>query len=326
MAPYSPPGLHCPTLQNKTSPSPLRPVPLGQFASPPLISHQGPTPGHFHKANKKYKGIQKTCHRNSPKWHWTCSFFTSRYKSSCTISQDWYNCLNLCSVNQFVTQALPLIARTCTDICGAAYYAPRLTAAARALVQDMERQLGLAPGDGVSGIAEWLVGSPPISLLLEEFLVPGNLRQGLPALQVSYTLLHLVGPLCRTNGRPERIFVHNPNPGRDKGKGKGKGNQAKGQGKGKGGRGKGKQDPPPRERSPRGLQAAPARAGAPPLTQQQAQGFPIRQTPQWQRRDRLSNNRQDPPRNPCNSLPSHRPTTPHPDMRGAEAETPNVSG
>ena len=245
-------------------------------------------------------------------------------------------------LNQFVTQALPLIARTCTEICGAAYHAPRLTAAARNLVQDMERQLGLAPGDGVSGIAEWLLGAPPISLLLEEFLVPGavigifrqgtgphfrmNLRQGLPALQVSYTLLHLVGPLCRTNGRPERIFVHNPNPGRDKGKGKGKGNQAKGQGKGKGGRGKGKQDPPPRERSPRGLQAAPARAGAPPLTQQQAQGFPIRQTPQWQRRDRLSNNRQDPPRNPCNSLPSHRPTTPHPDMRGAETETPNVSG
>ena len=91
----------------------------------------------------------------------------------------------------------------------------------------MERQLGLAPGDGVSGIAEWLVGSPPISLLLEEFLVPGNLRQGLPAPQVPYTLLHLVGPPCRTNGRPERIFIHNPNPGRDKGKGKGKGNQAK---------------------------------------------------------------------------------------------------
>ena len=292
MAPYSPPGLHCPTLQNKTSPSPLRPVPLGQFASPPLISHQGPTPGHFHKANKKYKGIQQTCHRNSPKWHWTCSFFTSRYKSSCTISQDWYNCLNLCSVNQFVTQALPLIARTCTDICGAAYYAPRLTAAARALVQDMERQLGLAPGDGVSGIAEWLVGSPPISLLLEEFLVPGNLRQGLPAPQVPYTLLHLVGPPCRTNGRPERIFIHNPNPGRDKGKGKGKGNQAKRSGQ--------------RQRRAReagnGLPVAsvrhPPRPGHPPLTQQQAQVFPIRQTSQHQRRARSSNNKQASPRNP----------------------------
>ena len=47
-----------------------------------------------------------------------------------------------------------------------------------------------------------------------------------------------------SNGRPERIFVHNPNPGRDKGKEKGKGNQVKGQGRGKGGRGKGKQNPP----------------------------------------------------------------------------------
>ena len=67
-----------------------------------------------------------------------------------------------------------------------------------------------------------------------------------------------------SNGRPERIFVHNPNPGRDKGKEKGKGNQVKGQGRGKGGRGKGKQNPPPngRERSPRGLHAAPA--GVPP--------------------------------------------------------------
>ena len=176
-------------------------------------------------------------------------------------------------LNQFVTQALPLIARTCTDICGAAYYAPRLTAAARALVQDMEWQLGLAPGDRVSGIAEWLVGSPPISLLLEEFLVPGavigifrqgtgphfrmNLRQGLPALQVPYTLLHLVGPPSRTNGRSERIFVHNPNPVRH-----------------------------------------PPRPGHPPLTQQQAQVFPIRQTSQHQRRARSSNNKQASPRNP----------------------------
>ena len=144
-------------------------------------------------------------------------------------------------LNQFVTQALPLIARTCTDICGAAYYAPRLTAAARALVQDMERQLGLAPGDRVSGIAEWLVGSPPIAVIgiFRQGTGPHfrmNLRQGLPALQVPYTLLHLVGPPSRTNGRSERIFVHNPNPGRDKGKGKG--NQAKGQGRGKGGRGR----------------------------------------------------------------------------------------
>ena len=177
-------------------------------------------------------------------------------------------------LTQFVTQALPIIVRICTDICGNTYHAPRLTNTARALVQGMETQLGLAPGDGVSGIAEWLLGSPPICLLLEEFLVPGavigifrqgngphfkmNLRAGLPAFQVSYTLLHLVGPLCRSNGRPERIFVHNPNPGRDKGKGKGKGNQVKGQGRGKGG------PPPPngRERSPRGLHAAPA--GAPP--------------------------------------------------------------
>ena len=245
-------------------------------------------------------------------------------------------------LNQFVTQALPLIARTCTEICGAAYHAPRLTAAARNLVQGMERQLGLAPGDGVSGIAEWLVGAPPISLLLEEFLVPGavigifrqgsgphfrmNLRQGLPALQVSYTLLHLVGPLCRTNGRPQRIFVHNPNPGRDKGKGKGKGNQAKGQGRGKGGRGKGKQDPPPRERSPRGLQAAPARAGAPPPDPAAGAGVPNQANAPVAAEGQVEQQQAGPPRNPCNSLPSHRPTTPHPDMRGAETETPNVSG
>ena len=179
-------------------------------------------------------------------------------------------------LTQFVTQALPIIARICTDICGNTYHDPRLTNAGRALVQDMETQLGLARGDGVSGIAEWFLGSPPISLLLESARgIPGaravigifrqgngphfkmNLRAGLPAFQVSSTLLHLVGPLCRSNGRPERIFVHNPNPGRDKGKGKGKGNQVKGQGRGKGGRGKGKQNPSPngRERSPRGLHA-----------------------------------------------------------------------
>ena len=142
----------------------------------------------------------------------------------------------------------------------------------------MERQLGLAPGDGVAGIAEWLVGAPPISLLIEEFLVPGavigifrqgtgphfrmNLRQGLPALQVSYTLLHLEGPLCRTNGRPERIFVQ--------GKGKGKGNQAKGQGRGKGGRGKGKQDPPQGTVSPWPSGGTRPGRSTPPLTQQQA--------------------------------------------------------
>ena len=212
-------------------------------------------------------------------------------------------------LNQFVTQALPLIVRTCTEICGNTYHTPRLTPAARSLVQDLETQLGIPRGDGVSGVAEWLLGSPPVSFLLEEFLVPGavigifrqgngphfkmNLRQGLPALQVSFALLHLVGPLCRSNGRQERIFVHNPNPGRDKGKGKGKGNQAQGPGKGKGGKGKGKGNA--RDRSPRGIRAAPAgappppaQAGVPPQAHmpgqaegqvQQQQADPIQQPP-----------------------------------------------
>ena len=77
-------------------------------------------------------------------------------------------------LTQFVSQALPIIVRICTDICGTTYHAPRLTNAARALVQDMETQLGLAPGDGVSRIAEGLLGSPPISLLLEEFRCQGQ--------------------------------------------------------------------------------------------------------------------------------------------------------
>ena len=62
-------------------------------------------------------------------------------------------------LNQFVTQALPLIVRTCTEICGNTYHTPRLTPAARSLVQDLETQLGIPRGDGVSGVAEWLLGS-----------------------------------------------------------------------------------------------------------------------------------------------------------------------
>ena len=220
-------------------------------------------------------------------------------------------------LTQFVAQALPIIVRICTDICGNTYHAPRLTNAARALVQDMETQLGLAPGDGVSGIAEWLLGSPPISLLLEEFLVPGavigifrqgngphfkmNLRAGLPAFQVSYTLLHLVGPLCRSNGRPERIFVHNPNPGRDKGKGKGKGNQVKGQGRGKGGRGKGKQNPPPMAGN--GPRVASKRHPLVHHLLTRLQVFPFRQIFRPQRKVRWDNNRRD-PRHQGNNPPS----------------------
>lgn len=87
-----------------------------------------------------------------------------------------------------------------------------------------------------------------------------RLRNGLPALQLSYVLTQLIGPQLRELNAPERIFVHNPKP-HPKGKGKGQNPVGKGKGKeGIGNESKGRGGRPGRERSPRGL--APAQAAA----------------------------------------------------------------
>lgn len=105
---------------------------------------------------------------------------------------------------QSVKQAIPEILSVCRGVCGDSFAAPRLTESARAYVSDFERQLNILPGDGLSGIAQFLLGTPSIAALLEEYFNAGgsdrifqatewphfnlHLWNGLPALQLSYVL------------------------------------------------------------------------------------------------------------------------------------------
>ena len=152
-------------------------------------------------------------------------------------------------LDQFVSQALPIILGTCREICGDAFSQPRLSPATQEVVRTTAERLTPALGDAAPATAALLWGARPISLLLEEYLTPpavvGIFRQGQPhhymlrlrngaaGLQASYVLLQLVAPKCQAAGGPERIFVNRIRKPA-KGKGKGKGKQAKGKGKGRG--------------------------------------------------------------------------------------------